>query len=443
VITVQQNLYEVIGLPQHASPDLIKELCLHLAERYRPENNVGDFQAAHMFAQIEKAYETLLDPVKRAAYNNELNQAARAKERAFSALALEPIAPKHVYARRPAPETLPFRFASEERYIVEFTGSAGEYFRIWIVNLVLTVLTFGIYSAWAKVRKKRYFYAHTRIDRDCFEYRGSPVAILKGRVIAVAVAALFYAAAKFWFSLLWILLVAAVVIAPWLIVCSLAFNAYNTVYRNIRLHFRGTYLQCLRLIVGYGLLVLITFGMAYPHLKLRLVQFVVRNHSYGTTQFEVADIKAQFHNVYTTAFSLWLLFGIALVIGALIWKGPSSEPSLIAAAVAYVVNLVILAYLRARTANATWNNTRAGHVCFRCALRARDLIALYLTNIAALIVTLGLATPWAVVRTARYRAKKMALFVTFGLESFVGSASAQVSAAGDQVGEMFAIDVSL
>jgi uncharacterized membrane protein YjgN (DUF898 family) len=443
VSTVQQNLYEVIGLPQHASSDLIKELCLHLAERYRPENNAGDFQAAHMFAQIEKAYETLLDPAKRAAYDNELNRAVRSKERAFSALALEPIAPRRVAARRASPGTLPFRYATEERYIVEFTGSAGEYFRIWIVNLVLTILTFGIYSAWAKVRKKRYFYAHTRIDGDCFEYRGTSVAILKGRLIAVAAAALFYATAKFWSSLLWILLIAAVLTTPWLIVRSLAFNAYNTVYRNIRLHFRGTYFQCLGLIVGYGLLVLVTLGVAYPHLKVRLVQFAIRNHYYGTTQFEVGDIKAQFHDVYSNAFGLWLLFGIVLVISAFIWKRPSSEPWLIVTVLAYVMNLMILAYLRARTANATWNNTKAGQVSFRCALRARDLVALYLTNIAALIATVGLATPWAVVRTTRYRAKKMALFAILGLDSFIGSQSAQVSAAGEQVGEMFDIDVAL
>lgn len=35
-----------------------------------------------------------------------------------------------------------------------FTGSAGEYFRIWIVNIALSIVTLGIYSAWAKVRTK-------------------------------------------------------------------------------------------------------------------------------------------------------------------------------------------------------------------------------------------------------------------------------------------------
>lgn len=41
---------------------------------------------------------------------------------------------------------------------IEFTGTAGEYFGIWIVNILLTIVTVGFYSAWAKVRRKRYFY---------------------------------------------------------------------------------------------------------------------------------------------------------------------------------------------------------------------------------------------------------------------------------------------
>ena len=80
----------------------------------------------------------------------------------------------------------------EKRHPVEFTAHAGEYFRIWIVNLALTIVTLGIYSAWAKVRKRRYFYGHTRIDGEAFEYRANPLAILKGRLIAVAAIAVFY-----------------------------------------------------------------------------------------------------------------------------------------------------------------------------------------------------------------------------------------------------------
>ena len=54
----------------------------------------------------------------------------------------------------------------------EFTGSGSEYFRIWIVNTLLTVVTLGIYSAWAKVRRLRYFYGSTQLAGSTFEYHG-------------------------------------------------------------------------------------------------------------------------------------------------------------------------------------------------------------------------------------------------------------------------------
>jgi hypothetical protein len=44
-------------------------------------------------------------------------------------------------------------FAAPSLLVFGFSGSGAEYFRIWIVNLLLTVATFGIYSAWAKTRR--------------------------------------------------------------------------------------------------------------------------------------------------------------------------------------------------------------------------------------------------------------------------------------------------
>ena len=44
-----------------------------------------------------------------------------------------------------------------------FGGNGAEYFRIWIVNVALTLATLGIYSAWAKVRREQYFHRHTSL----------------------------------------------------------------------------------------------------------------------------------------------------------------------------------------------------------------------------------------------------------------------------------------
>src|SRR5688572_20741131 len=82
---------------------------------------------------------------------------------------------------------------SQQRALIpfEFRGSGSEYFRIWIVNLLLTIVTLGIYSAWAKVRRLRYFYGNTYLDGHSFEYHGLPMQILKGRLIVAAVYVVF------------------------------------------------------------------------------------------------------------------------------------------------------------------------------------------------------------------------------------------------------------
>ena len=37
---------------------------------------------------------------------------------------------------------------------LRFTGSGSEYFKIWIVNVLLTIITLGMYYPWAKVRNR-------------------------------------------------------------------------------------------------------------------------------------------------------------------------------------------------------------------------------------------------------------------------------------------------
>ncbi len=93
---------------------------------------------------------------------------------------------------------------------LEFRGTAREYFRIWIVNLCLTLLTFGIFSAWAKVRKKRYSYSHTTIGGTPFQYLGQPIPILKGRLIAGAGFLIYYVSSSFFTALM-----------PWILKCGI------------------------------------------------------------------------------------------------------------------------------------------------------------------------------------------------------------------------------
>jgi len=129
-----------------------------------------------------------------------------------------------------------------------FTGKAGEYFGIWIVNLFLTIVTLGIYSAWAKVRKKRYFYGNTWVAGANFDFHGNPVAILKGRLLAFAAFAAYTLAGHYSPKVAALIALAIMPAVPWLLVRSFAFNALNSSYRNLRFHFRAGYADGLRAI---------------------------------------------------------------------------------------------------------------------------------------------------------------------------------------------------
>jgi uncharacterized membrane protein YjgN (DUF898 family) len=338
------------------------------------------------------------------------------------------------------PSTAPH--SAEQRYPVEFTADTGEYFRIWIVNLALTIVTLGIYSAWAKVRKRRYFYGHTRIDGEGFEYRANPVAILRGRLIAAVAIAVFYGAGYFAPLYQWILWIPLAVFGPWLLVRSLAFNAYNTAYRNVRFRFKGTYKACLKVILVYGWLVL--FGILYPYFKHRMIRFVAENHGYGTSRFEIANFKKLFISAYANAFGLGILL-IAVVFGVSFAAVRAKAPSLFfgVAVLFYGGLFLIFAYLRARTTNAIWNAVRIGPLRFESALGARDMMWLYFSNLLAVAFTLGLATPWAVVRTMRYRASKTTVIASGPLDGFAQAEAQQVSVAGEEVAELFDIDIAL
>jgi uncharacterized membrane protein YjgN (DUF898 family) len=350
-------------------------------------------------------------------------------------------------APAPSPE-------AQARYPVEFTAFTGEYFRIWIVNLALTLVTVGIYSAWAKVRKRRYIYSHTRIAGESFEYRAKPWPILKGRLIALVVLLAAIAAIKFAPAipadrgerLLRTLVdnlgfIAIFVFAgPWVIVRAYTFNAYNTAYRNIRLRFRATYWDCLKVTIKYGWLLLLVF--TYPWVRYRLVDFVAKNHCFGTTQFTVSDFKGPFVGAYWSApswgFGLFI-FLVANVIPTI----PSKTVQLLLVIASYLSILFLYACLRAMTINAVWSNIHVGAVRFESQLRRLDMMWLYVTNLAAIIFTLGLATPWAVIRTYRYRASKTTVIASGSLDGFVQAEAQQVSAAGEEVGELLDLDIGL
>ena len=185
---------------------------------------------------------------------------------------------------------------------IVFQGKASEYFGIWIVNLLLSLVTLGVYSAWAKVRRKKYFYNNTLIDNVAFDYHANPIAILKGRIIAFILFAL-YVYGKGSSPILAAVLVLLFFLAlPWLIVRGSLFNARNTSHRGLRFDFVGTVSKAARVYIGLPMLTIFTLGLIWPYIAHERSQFLMSNHRFGLSQFDMSRVVKQFYKVYLIVF---------------------------------------------------------------------------------------------------------------------------------------------
>jgi uncharacterized membrane protein YjgN (DUF898 family) len=329
---------------------------------------------------------------------------------------------------------------------LRFTGSAAEYFRIWIVNVCLTLLTLGVYSAWAKVRKKRYFYSHTLLDGTPFQYLGQPIPILKGRIIAAVLLGAWYVGTNYVIELLPIVLLIAFVLAPWVAVRSVAFNARYSAFRNMTFQFSGRYWHAAKVIYGWFAVTLLSFGMAFSWWQHRIKRFMVTHLGYGGVRGEFAATGNQFFKTYFIAGLLMSAGAAALVglsAGILSTRLGKSSSIVGLTAVSYALYVAFYAYVRARVTNLVWNHTRLGPLQFHSTLGARSLLWLYVSNAIAILGSAGLLIPWATVRMLKYRVDHFAVAVDGDLHEFQGGSDSAVQATGAEVGEFFDFDMSV
>jgi uncharacterized membrane protein YjgN (DUF898 family) len=342
----------------------------------------------------------------------------------------------------------------------EFRGSGGEYFRIWIVNLALSIVTLGIYSAWASVRTRRYFYANTWLAGSPFEYSAKPLPILRGRLIAAAMFACYVFASRTSPRLQLLTAALIAIVMPWLIVRGLAFRARYSAWRGLPFRFEtdtpGAYLWYL---LSY-LMIPFTMGLAYPYIKARQQDWTVRHHRYGDAGF---SFKADMPDYYMVFFAtlgigfLWILgvaliavFGVALIdVASGSANGVKMHPiaMVVVVYVAYLpAYLGVYAYSRSRMLNLLYNNSElAGGHRLQSTLGYSAMFWIYLSNAVAIIFTLGMAVPWAKVRMVRYRTSHLVLQPAGDLDVFVAETTAQtdVSAVGAEMDSLFSIDIGL
>ncbi|MCA3911993.1 YjgN family protein [Vibrio vulnificus] len=380
---------------------------------------------------------------------------------------------------------------------IQFKGQGGEFFGIWIVNILLSVITLGIYSAWAKVRTKRYFYGNTFIAGDNFEYHAQPMQLLKGRLVALALVLIWVVANSF-FPLASLVLFALFYVAlPWLLWSNARFDSAMTSYRNVHFAFNGSLKEAYMSILGRGLAslliiaiyiaivmasanasamvaTLLGFGtlvlmfVLYAWVVAGIHQYFASAYQYGDWKF-VAKIETGFFlKTYCKAMLIGFLTAVAFmivmgtfVLGSDIMNIFAGEVDLLEGKgdFAYVVltylvtitmSLGITAYTTTRIRNyvfsrltATAETQSETEFRFASTFGAWDYMSLIVTNFLLQVITLGLARPWVMVRTSRYVASHTGVIGDMDTLKATDQDSAVKNAISDEVAQAFDLGLSI
>jgi uncharacterized membrane protein YjgN (DUF898 family) len=370
-----------------------------------------------------------------------------------------------------------------EQLRFEFTGTGMEYFRIWVVNLLLTVLTLGVYSAWAKVRRLQYFYRNTRVDGSTFDYHGNPKSILKGRVLALFLVVAYKVAYELSAIAAGIVGLLLVVLIPWLLARSFRFKLINSSYRGLRFRFAGTALDAYRtlslfpilavLIAFYawnvwasglermgvmsivlGLIVLVVAAGTVPLAHHLLKQFQHNNAYFGQTPVFYDGKPVDFFKIYGKAVGFLLLGVFSAGLFAVLTGGifASLEKTafgwlfalMYGVASAYAFYLFVTPYLQSRVQNLVWQHTEMGGVRFISTARGRELLFIHATNLLFITLSFGLYKPFGIIRLMKYRIESLNLIPDGSLEEFLcDHAGDNTGAIGQEAGDLFDIEIAL
>ncbi|WP_159064860.1 YjgN family protein [Thaumasiovibrio subtropicus] len=376
----------------------------------------------------------------------------------------------------------------------KFNGKGSEFFGIWIVNVLLSIITLGIYSAWAKVRTNKYFYGNTELAGETFDYHATPGKILIGRLIAMVCVFIWAFSAAISPEFQAALLVAFVLVMPALMFMNTRFDARMTSYRHIRFNFEGSIWGFYLLVLGFplaafavfigigalaglvigesmGLLVLVPiyavggiFGFSWWRFKLD--NFLANGYRYGTLKFKAEPS----YKAYLATFSLASLIAIGaiavpfifvIVIGfssMLASLGDLDESMMIllgafgvfgafaAYILMFVIGQLINAFINVRIRNHLFSQTILDHESqprLKSTMTVSGYLGLVITNFLLLIVSFGIARAHVKVRTAIFLADHTEVEGDLSAVIAYGESEYQDSAICDEMAAAFDLEVGL
>ncbi len=268
---------------------------------------------------------------------------------------------------------------------LRYHGTGGELFGLLLVNALLTIITLGIYSFWAKNKVREFHYGHTEMDGDRFAYHGTGGELLRGYLKAMGVIfviILVYGAISALIGrpesanpVVQIVVSVALYINFFLLMAvaingARRYRLSRSSWRGIRFSFHGRVRDFVAMMVRGTLLSILTLGFYTPWFQNERRAFFVNHARFGSEEFTYqGDAKE--------------LFGE--FIKALLLTIPT-------------LGLYWIWYM-AFQHRYFWSHTYMRGARFQSTVTGGAVFKLTFTNLLLVIFTLGIGTPWAIART--------------------------------------------
>jgi len=269
---------------------------------------------------------------------------------------------------------------------LSFHGNGGDLFKLTIVNLLLTIVTLGLYYPWSKAAKLKYLYSQTSFKNSRFNFLGTGKEMFRGFIkiylgIVLVYAFLIYAEYSKNQTLLYIAVAiiygALIFLIPFAIHGALRYRMSRTSWRSIRFGYRGKAMELFKkYIIGF-FLTIITLGIYGSWFTIDLYQYLYSKMRFG-------DIELRYKGNGLDYFLLNLK-GLLLTI---------------------VTCYIYIFWYQKEVFEYHTRNTELiqnGRVIpLNTQVSGGDFFQLTIVNILILMFTLGLGMPWVVCRTMEF-----------------------------------------
>ncbi|MGL4368086.1 MAG: YjgN family protein [Spirochaetota bacterium] len=275
-----------------------------------------------------------------------------------------------------------------------FKGKGLDFFFLLLKNLFLTMITFGIYSFWAKIEIQKYLNRNTFYLDEGFDFHGTGkekfIGFLKGMGIVSAAALLLVLLSNLLAALLGMRLAqiiqgiaayaALLAVIPLIIVGKRRYLMSRSSWRGIRFIFSGKWQDLAKIIFRDGLFSFLSLGIYLPWFLFHYEQFMINHSSFGGEKFSFSGESGSFARVCFKGFFLSIL-----TLGIYIF------------------------WFKAEYQRYLWNNTAIQGKKMSCDLTGGKLLTATVIYILIIVCTLMFGAAWAMIRIYRVMLESIAL----------------------------------